>query len=139
MMPEGLRPIWFSPLTSVFSVVPRRMFSVPLGSVDEMECVFYKAGIDASEFTVPSSSGRIHMYRANGARMGTGCGCGGSCGRPGNDGPCDNAGTETQAGCLAADASCVWTPSGTATSCTSDEQDDVAGATSERSTHSLNV
>jgi hypothetical protein len=37
------------------------------GSVDEMECVLRKIGIDDSEFTLPSGTGRIHLYRANGA------------------------------------------------------------------------
>jgi hypothetical protein len=98
--------------------------AISTGSIDEMECVFYKAGIDASEFTGPSvaSPGRIHMYQSGdsgyqGAYVGTGCACGGSCGRPGNDGPCDNAGTETRTGCLAADPSCVWTVATTG-SCT---------------------
>jgi len=59
--------------------------AISTGFVDEMECVFFKAGMAASEFTVPSGSGRVHMYRstnsdtkngsAGGARMGTGCSC----------------------------------------------------------------
>ncbi len=59
--------------------------AISTGWVDEMECVFYKAGIDAKEFTVPSGNGRLHMYRstnsddkngqAGGSRMGTACTC----------------------------------------------------------------
>jgi hypothetical protein len=37
------------------------------GKVDEIECVLRKIGIDDSEFTMPSGTGRIHLYRANGA------------------------------------------------------------------------
>ena len=37
------------------------------GKVDEMECVLRKIGVDDSEFTLPSGTGRIHLYRANGA------------------------------------------------------------------------
>ena len=36
MMPLGFRPIWFRPLTRVRRVVPWRISSVPLGSVDEI-------------------------------------------------------------------------------------------------------
>ncbi len=64
--------------------------AISTGRVDEMECVFFKAGISASEFTVPSQNGRIHMYRstdvyrdpktnqdevAGGSRMGSNCTC----------------------------------------------------------------
>lgn len=45
--------------------------AVSTGWVDEMECVFRNIGIDESEFTAPNQSGRIHLYRANGARVGT--------------------------------------------------------------------
>lgn len=57
--------------------------AISTGWVDEMECVFLKAGISASEFTVPSETGRIHMYRSDdngGARMGSGCTCSGNTG-----------------------------------------------------------
>jgi hypothetical protein len=45
--------------------------AVSTGEVDEMECVFRNIGIDEAEFTAPSGSGRIHLYRSNGARIGT--------------------------------------------------------------------
>ncbi len=44
--------------------------AISTGQVDEMECVFRGIGIKDSEFTVPSGSGRVHMYRSNGAKMG---------------------------------------------------------------------
>jgi hypothetical protein len=42
--------------------------AVDTGSVDEMECVFRNIGVSESEFTAPTSTGRVHLYRANGAR-----------------------------------------------------------------------
>jgi hypothetical protein len=39
-------------------------FAVVSGLVDAMECVLRKIGVSDSEFTRPSGSGRIHMYRA---------------------------------------------------------------------------
>jgi len=39
------------------------------GDVDALECVLRKVGVDDSEFTDPSSSGRIHIYNGNGARI----------------------------------------------------------------------
>jgi hypothetical protein len=44
--------------------------AISTGKVDEMECVFRELGISDAEFTVPSGTGRVHMYRANGAKMG---------------------------------------------------------------------
>jgi hypothetical protein len=43
--------------------------AISTGKVDEMECVFRSIGFDDSEFTAPTGSGRISMYRANGAKM----------------------------------------------------------------------
>jgi len=43
--------------------------AVSTGYVDEMECVFRNIGVAESEFTLPTGTGRVHMYRANGARM----------------------------------------------------------------------
>jgi hypothetical protein len=60
--------------------IPR--IAISTGRVDALECVLYKAGIDASEFTRPTGDGRIHLYRANGAwpdadaRTCDGCNCG---------------------------------------------------------------
>ncbi len=50
--------------------------AVSTGQIDAMECVFYKMGVDESEFSEPGASGtepaRVHMYRGNGARMASG-------------------------------------------------------------------
>src|SRR5690606_12387788 len=43
--------------------------AIATGSADAMECVFYKMGIAQSEFTTRNGDGRIHLYRANGARF----------------------------------------------------------------------
>lgn len=43
--------------------------AISTGDVDEMECVLRSIGIAESQFTVPSGSGRIHMYRGNGASI----------------------------------------------------------------------
>ena len=40
------------------------------GDVDALECVLRKIGVSDSEFTLPTGTGRIHMYRANGGNMG---------------------------------------------------------------------
>ena len=40
--------------------------AIATGSVDQVECVLRKVGIDDSEFTNPSSSGRINLYSADG-------------------------------------------------------------------------
>ena len=46
--------------------IPR--IAVSTGSIDAMECVFNKMGIANSMFTRPqNASGRVHLYRANGA------------------------------------------------------------------------
>jgi hypothetical protein len=44
--------------------------AVATGDADAMECVLRKIGVDDVEFTLPSSTGRIHLYRANGAYAG---------------------------------------------------------------------
>ncbi len=41
--------------------------AVSTGQVDAMECVFEKMGVADSEFTRPALSGRVHLYRSNGA------------------------------------------------------------------------
>ena len=48
--------------------IPR--MAMVTGSVDELECVLRKMGVDDREFTLPTGGGRIHMYRANGAHYG---------------------------------------------------------------------
>jgi hypothetical protein len=50
------------------------------GDVDEIECVLRKIGVSDSEFTLPTGTGRIHLYRANGANTG--------CTNPRADGSC---------------------------------------------------
>jgi hypothetical protein len=40
------------------------------GAVDLLECVLRKVGIDDAEFTVPSGTGRVHLYVNNGAGFG---------------------------------------------------------------------
>jgi len=46
--------------------------AIATGNADGIECVLMKTGIDQAEFTQPSSSGRVHMYVANGANAGAG-------------------------------------------------------------------
>jgi hypothetical protein len=55
--------------------IPR--YAVVTGSADGMECVFWKMGVDAAEFTNPSGTGRINLYKgsgvdANGTNTGAG-------------------------------------------------------------------
>ncbi len=40
--------------------------AVSTGTVDAIECVLHKLGVEESEFTRHSQDGRIHLYRANG-------------------------------------------------------------------------
>ena len=44
--------------------------AVVTGERDAMECVLRKIGVDDVEFTQPTGSGRVHLYRANGAYAG---------------------------------------------------------------------
>ena len=42
------------------------LFAVTTGSADNLECILPKIGIAASEFTSPSGTGRVRLYRDNG-------------------------------------------------------------------------
>lgn len=46
--------------------------AVSTGSVDALECVLLKMGVDQAEFTQPGGGGRIELYNGNGANAGTG-------------------------------------------------------------------
>ncbi len=63
--------------------------AIVTGSIDSIECVLRKIGVEDSEFTLPSGTGRIHMYRAGDA-SGTTYGSGATLG----------AGTPTQVALL---------------------------------------
>ncbi|MGC4092542.1 MAG: hypothetical protein QM756_32620 [Polyangiaceae bacterium] len=54
------------------------------GDVDALECVLRKVGVADSEFTLPTGTGRIHMYRSNGGLMG--------CTNYNNNGQCRTSG-----------------------------------------------
>jgi len=84
--------------------------AVATGSIDAMECVFHKIGITASEFTDPAGSGRIHMYRSNGAWPASACGTCAAC----TDLACRQAAcTSVNDACTAADC----TDGGTCSTC----------------------
>jgi hypothetical protein len=44
--------------------------AISTGNVDAIECVLLKMGVDQSEFTAASGSGRVHMYVGNGVDVG---------------------------------------------------------------------
>jgi hypothetical protein len=44
--------------------------AVSTGNVDALECVVLKMGVDQAEFTQPTGTGRIQLYRGNGAKDG---------------------------------------------------------------------
>ncbi|HEX5661837.1 MAG TPA: hypothetical protein VFX59_31815, partial [Polyangiales bacterium] len=53
--------------------------AISTGDVDAMECVLLGMGISQSEFTLPSGSGRVQMFRANGTMMPSSCSGGTTC------------------------------------------------------------
>jgi hypothetical protein len=50
---------------STWDNIPQMAFAT--GSVDALECVLRKIGVADTEFTLPSSTGRVHMYRGDGS------------------------------------------------------------------------
>jgi hypothetical protein len=44
--------------------------AIATGNVDRLQCLMRKIGIEDSEFTMPSGTGRIHLYVANGSTLG---------------------------------------------------------------------
>jgi hypothetical protein len=61
-MPAGILRM---PRTQAEGDIP--LTAISTGNVDAMECVLLKMGIAASEFTLPSGTGRVQMYQGNGA------------------------------------------------------------------------
>jgi hypothetical protein len=53
--------------THALDSIPR--MALATGSVDALECVLRKIGIDDREFTNPTGTGRIHLYKQNGAKI----------------------------------------------------------------------
>ena len=56
------------PRTKAEGDIPQMAFVT--GNVDSLECVLRKIGIDDSEFTDPTGTGRVHVYTGNGSRLG---------------------------------------------------------------------
>ncbi len=84
--------------------------AISTGSVDEMECVFRNMGISESEFTLPTGTGRIHMYRGNGAQM-TGATCLGNTTWGSGNTPhacSDSRYGQVNYGCYDGRAGCAW-------------------------------
>ena len=46
--------------------------AISTGGADSLECILRKMGIEDGEFTIPSASGRIHLYHATGALAASG-------------------------------------------------------------------
>lgn len=73
MIEESLEACTSRELSSAQTRLPRNQteghipkIAVVTGGVDALECVLYKMGVDASEFTRVDGDGRIHLWRSNG-------------------------------------------------------------------------
>lgn len=74
-------PCGSTALTNTQTRLPRNrnegnipFIAISTGRVDGLECVLYKAGVDAAEFTRPTGNGRIRMYRGSTDRVNNGRG-----------------------------------------------------------------
>ncbi len=76
--------------------------AVATGDVDAMECVLYGMGIAQNEFTLPTGTGRVHMYRANGSQM-----PGATCNGKVNNG-FTNCSAYNNDGCVNNRTGCAW-------------------------------
>jgi hypothetical protein len=68
-----------TPLPTSLTRLPRNqaegdipLTAIATGSADALECVLMKMGVDQSEFTLPSGTGRVQVYRSNGVDVGPG-------------------------------------------------------------------
>lgn len=64
--------------------------AVATGSVDAMECVLRKIGVNDSEFTQHTQNGRVHLYRSNGGVAAGVSGCGSCNDQNPNSSSCTN-------------------------------------------------
>ncbi|MGK4455752.1 hypothetical protein, partial [Klebsiella pneumoniae] len=55
------------PRTHAEGNIPK--IAVATGSCDPEECMLYRIGLDASEFTDENGAGRVHFFRNNGSTL----------------------------------------------------------------------